>query len=140
MDWSVTLPGSVEARAKGKTEEKDTPRAKARRATGKRDGGKFGGYIGGASGESKGRGYQGHCWTRVENWTQVRDVNRESPAFTRMMHIAEEVEVNLSQKETEKSEVCGSLETWRNSRRRKEAPAARCADPSSGHMKINAMS
>ena len=55
-------------------------------------------------------------------YTSRRNVDAESPASTRTVQFAETVEVSLSQKKTEKSEVCGSLEMWRNSRRRKNAP------------------
>ena len=73
-------------------------------------------------------GYQGQCWTCGR-----------SLASKRMMQTSEKVEVNRSQKRTEKSEESGSLEMCRNSRRRKKAPAARGADLSTGHMRINAM-
>ena len=38
--------------------------------------------------------------------------------------------------EVEKSEECGSLGIWWNSRKRKQAPAARGGDPSTGQMQI----
>ena len=60
--------------------------------------------------------------TQVNMYTSRRNVDAESPASTRTVQFAETVEVSLSQKKTEKSEVWGSLEMWRNSRRRKKAP------------------
>ena len=54
------------------------------------------------------------------------------------MATAEEVEENLIQKKMAKSEGCGSLGIWWNSRKRKKAPAAQGVDPSTGHVKINA--
>ena len=55
------------------------------------------------------------------------------------MPTAERLEDNLSQRRMEKSEVCQLLDMWRNSRKRKQALAARGADPCTGHMMINAM-
>ena len=55
------------------------------------------------------------------------------------MPTAEEVEDNLSQRRMVKSEESRSLGVWWNSRKRKKARAARGADPSTGHTKINAM-
>ena len=42
-----------------------------------------------------------------------RNVDRESLAATRKMQTAETMEDNLSQKKTEKSEACGSLDVCR---------------------------
>ena len=91
-----------------------------------RDGGKFGGYKGGAPGESKGGGYQGQCWT-------CGTIGHTSSECRWSVAVIDEDDADCR-----KVEVI--LEMWRNSRRRrKKASAARAADPSAGHMRINAM-
>ena len=69
----------------------------------------------------------------------VESVDAASLALRRKILTADKVEDNLSQKRMEKSEGCRSLAVWRNSRKRKKAPAARGADPSTGDVKINVM-
>ena len=81
---------------------------------------------------------KGSPGSAVESDTSRQSVDGESLALRRMMTTAEEVEDNLSQGRTEKSEECGSLGMWWNSRKRKKAPAARGADPSTGYVKIDA--
>ena len=74
------------------------------------------------------------------NRTQIGSVSMASRcASRRKMPTAEEVEDNLSQRRTEMSEECGSLGYGgdRGGRRRHQPP--RGADPSTGHVKINAM-
>ena len=71
-------------------------------------------------------------------YTSRRKVEGESPASTRTVQFAEKVEVSLSQKKMEKSEACGSLENVEELEEEEEGTALG-ADPSTGHVKINAM-
>ena len=113
------------AKGKGKTME----------GAGKKGSCKSEGHKGGLSGESKSWGYQGQSWTcgraahaSAECRWRVAGVEQEEPT-------AEEVEDNLCQRCMEKSEECGSSGMWR----KKKAQAARGADPSTGHTKIDVM-
>ena len=101
--------------------------------------GKSGGHKGVLSGGSKSWEYTKDSAERaVESDTSRQSVDGKSLASRRKMTTAEEVEDNLSQR-MEKSEECGSLGMWWDSRKRKKAPTAWGADPSTGHMNINAM-
>ena len=76
---------------------------------------------------------------RAVEWDTSRpSVDGVSLVSRRKMPTAEDVEDNMSQRRMEKSEECGSLGMWWNSRRKK-ALAACVADPSTRHMNINAM-
>ena len=114
-------------------DENGRPRAQARRATGRGTAASSAVAKAELQGSPMVEGTKYNAGYVVKLETSRRNVDGESPASTRMMQTAEKVEVNLNQKKTE---ACGSLEMWRNSRRRKKAPAAWSADSSTGHMKI----
>ena len=92
------------------------------------------------SGRTERLGIPGRVLDVRSNRTQVGRVSMESRLRRGgRLTTAEEMEDNLSQRRMEKSEGVESLGMRWNSRKLKKAPAARGADQSTGHMKINAI-